>query len=101
MVARRFAIVVAVLNILFIAGLPLFFAAVRASTPFSRPVLTLWLSLPIASVAVTALLPGFAATAWRERWWTSGERLRYSTFVVLAVAFMTFLNYWKLLGLRY
>jgi CubicO group peptidase (beta-lactamase class C family) len=100
-VARRFAVMVAVLNILFIAGLPAFFATVRASTPFPRGALTLWLLLPIASVAVTALLPGFAATAWREGWWTRGERFRYSTFVVFAVAFMTFLNYWKLLGLRY
>jgi hypothetical protein len=100
-VARRFAVMVAVLNILFIAGLPAFFATARASTPFPRGVLTLWLLLPVASVAVTALLPGFAATAWREGSWTRGERFRYSTFVVFAIAFMTFLNYWKLLGLRY
>ena len=32
---------------------------------------------------------------------STGERLRYSTVVFFAVAFMTFLNYWKLLGLRY
>lgn len=51
----------------------------------------------IASVVVTALLPGFAALAWRERWWTRSERLRYSTLVILTVAFMTFLNYWNLL----
>ena len=75
-VAWRFAVVVAVLNILFVSGLPAFFAAVRASTPFPRGVLTLWLLLPIASVAVTALLPGFAATAWWEGWWTRGERRR-------------------------
>jgi hypothetical protein len=52
-------------------------------------------------IAVTALLPAFAAKAWTEKWWTRGERLAYSTFVALSVAFMTFLNYWKLLGIRY
>jgi hypothetical protein len=89
------------LNIVFIAGLPIFFGAVRGSIPLSPPVLAFWRTIPLASVVVTALLPGFAAMAWRERWWTGGERLGYSTLVVLAVAFMTFLNYWKLLGIRY
>jgi hypothetical protein len=81
----------------------------RASSVFFRefggvtplPLIVLWLSLPLASVAVTALLPAFAAIAWKEAWWTRRERLGYSTFAVFAVAFMTFLNYWKLLGIRY
>jgi hypothetical protein len=101
LVARRCALFVSLLNIAFVAGLPIFFERIRTSVPLSRPVLVLWLALPLASGAVTALLPGFAAMAWRERWWTRSERLGYSTFAGLAVAFMTFLNYWKLLGIRH
>jgi CubicO group peptidase (beta-lactamase class C family) len=100
-VARRCALFVSLLNIVFVAGLPLFFGAVRASTPLPPPVLVSWLALPLASVAVTALLPGFAAIAWREAWWTRRERLGFSAFAALSVAFVTFLNYWKLLGIRY
>ena len=99
-VARRCAIFVALVNLMFVGGLMVFFRGLGASIPLPLPVV-LWLSLPLASVAVTALLPAFAAAAWRESWWTRGERLGFSTFVALSVAFMTFLNYWKLLGIRY
>jgi hypothetical protein len=98
--ARRAALFVSLLNIVFVAGLPIFFGAVRASTPLPTRVLVLWLALPLASVAVTALLPGFAAIAWREAWWTRRERLGFSAFAALSVAFVAFLNYWKLLGTR-
>jgi hypothetical protein len=100
-VARRCGLIVSLLNIGFVAGLPIFFGAFRASTPVPPPVLVSWLALPLASVAVTALLPGFAAIAWREGWWTRRERLGFSAFATLSVAFITFLNYWKLLGIRY
>ena len=100
MAARRAALFVSLLNIVFVAGLPIFFGAVRASTPLPTRVLVLWLALPLASVAVTALLPGFAAIAWREAWWTRRERLGFSAFAALSVAFVAFLNYWKLLGIR-
>lgn len=100
-VARRCALVVSLLNIVFVAGLPIFFGAFRASMPLPPAALVPWLALPLASVAATALLPGFAVMAWRERWWTRGERLGFSTVAALSVAFMTFLNYWKLLGIHY
>jgi hypothetical protein len=64
-------------------------------------VLVAWLALPLASVAVTALLPAFAMLSWRERWWTRGERLGFSTLTAVSVAFMAFLNYWQLLAIRY
>jgi hypothetical protein len=100
LLACRLSLFVALSNILFIVGLPIFFAAVRTSAPMPASVLMFWLAVPLASLAVTALLPGFAALAWLERWWTRGQRIGYSTFVVFAIAFMTFLNYWKLLGIR-
>jgi CubicO group peptidase (beta-lactamase class C family) len=99
-VARGCAVFVALTNLVFVIGLMASLRDLGAITPLPLPFILL-LSLPLASVAATALLPAFAVRAWRDNWWTRGERLGYSTFVVFAVAFMTFLNYWKLLGIRY
>jgi hypothetical protein len=98
--AHRCAILVAGLNLLFVTGLPIFFRNLGAVTPLPIPIV-LWLSLPMLSLTVTALLPVFVARSWRQRWWTLSQRLRYSSFAILAVTFMAFLNYWRLLGLRY
>jgi hypothetical protein len=98
--ARRTAAFVAVTNLVFLAALTSSLRTLGAITPLPWPMVAV-LSLPLLSVAATALLPGFAARAWMAGWWTRRERLGYSTFAVLSVAFMTFLNYWKLLGIRY
>jgi CubicO group peptidase (beta-lactamase class C family) len=37
------------------------------------------------------LLPAFAITAWRERWWTRRERVAHSALAMFAVVFMVFL----------
>ena len=98
--ARACATFVALANLVFVAGLAGSLRELGEVTPLAWPSLLL-LSIPVVSLAVTALLPAFAASAWREGWWTWRERVGYSTFAVVAVAFMTFLNYWKLLGIRY
>jgi hypothetical protein len=96
--ASRCALAASIVNVMFVCGLPFVFAALRAATPPPPLVLIAWLMLPLASAAATSLLPGFAVLAWREQWWTRGARLRFSTMAVLSVAFLTFLNYWKLFG---
>lgn len=98
--ARRSAVAVALANVAFMVWLAGSLKGLGASVPLS-PVTTLWLSVPVASAAITSLLPGFAALAWRERWWTRWERINYAVFASLSVAFMVFLNYWKVLGVRY
>jgi CubicO group peptidase (beta-lactamase class C family)/uncharacterized membrane protein len=98
--ARRLAAFVAGVNLVFLAALVPSLRDLGAVTPLPWPTLVL-LSLPLVSVAATTLLPGFAARAWIDGWWTRRERVSYSTFAALSVAFMTFLNYWKLLGVRY
>ena len=72
---------VAVTNLLFLAALASSLRALGAVTPLPWPMLAV-LSLPLVSVAATALLPGFAARAWMAGWWTRRERLGYSTFAV-------------------
>lgn len=94
------AMSVAIMNVMFVAGLAVSFSNLGAITPLPLPTLLL-LSLPVVSLAPTALLPAFAARSWWEHWWTRRERLAYSLLALSAVAFATFLNYWRLLGVRY
>jgi CubicO group peptidase (beta-lactamase class C family) len=98
--ARRLAVVVAATNLVFLVGFVTSLRQLGDTVPLPARSLAL-LSLPIINLALTGLLPAFAVTAWRERWWTRGERLAYSTLAACAVIFMVFLNYWKLLGFRY
>jgi CubicO group peptidase (beta-lactamase class C family) len=98
--ARTCAIFVAVVNLTFVAGFMVFGRDLGSAIPLPLPELA-WLALPLASLAVTSLLPAFVAIAWRERWWTRGERLGFAMFAALSIAFLTFLNYCKLLGVRY
>jgi hypothetical protein len=56
---------------------------------------------PLVSLAVTLTLPVFAVRAWRNTWWTPRQRVGYSLVAGCAIAFMVFLNYWKLLGFQY
>ena len=100
LVARILAAVVMATNLMFLIGFVASLRQLGDTVPLSAGSLAL-LSLPIISLAITTLLPAFASTAWRERWWTRGDRIAYSTVAALAVAFMVFLNYWKLLGFRY
>lgn len=98
--ARRCAVVVALANLAFIVWLGMSLRGLGASVPLS-PATIIWLSVPLVSSAMTALLPGFAALASREGWWTLRERISYAAFAAVSVAFMVFLNYWKVLGIRY
>lgn len=92
--------VVAVANLAFVVWLGMSLRARDASVPLSL-VTIIWLSVPLASAALTALLPGFATVAFQEGWWGLRQRMRYTVFAAASVAFMLFLNYWKVLGIRY
>ena len=90
----------ATLNIVFVIGLVPVIGDLGGTTPLPLFSVAL-LCLPLASAAVTAVLPALAAMAWRHQWWTARERAAYSAVATFAVVFVTFLNYWKLLGFRY
>jgi CubicO group peptidase (beta-lactamase class C family) len=98
--ARLCALCVAGVNVVFVGGLVVTVRDLGTVTPVPLSILGL-LVLPLVSFALTAVLPAFAARAWWDEWWTGRERLGYSTFAILALTFMTFLNYWRLLGVRY
>jgi hypothetical protein len=98
--ARACALFVAAANVVFVGGLIVIIRDLGGTTPLPLPsIVVLW--LPLASFAVSVVLPALAARAWMRQWWTARERVAYSAVAVFAVAFLVFLNYWKLLGFRY
>ena len=98
--ATACAFVVSTLNIVFVIGLVFVIGDLGGTTPLPLFSVVL-LCLPLASAAVTTVLPALATMAWIRRWWTARERAAYSAVAGFAVMFVTFLNYWKLLGFRY
>jgi hypothetical protein len=98
--ARTSALCVAFINLVFVPWLVVRLRGLGDTTPLPLPDVALLL-LPVASALLTVPLPAFAAAAWWHGWWSRRDRVAYTTVVLAGVAFATFLNYWKLLGLRY
>jgi CubicO group peptidase (beta-lactamase class C family) len=94
--ARFSGVAAATVNLTFVAGLPILFGDLGAAVPLPL-VVRVWLALPVISLVMAPILVGFAVLAWRGGWWTRGERIAYSASAVAAVAFLLFLNYWRLL----
>lgn len=97
---RFCSVVLALVNIAFVAGLVVLLRDAGSSVPLPLAV-TLWLSLPIVALIVSAPAVLFAAAAWSAGWWRRSERLAYSALAAGSLVFSVFLNYWKLLGFHY
>jgi len=59
------------------------------------------LVLGALGVALTVGAVVYAVLAWKEKFWGVAFRVYYTVVTVAAVAFVWFLNYWNLVGLRY
>ena len=99
--ARRLAMMVAILNLLFLAG---FAAALMQSLtgawPHPPPWFVTLLVLPILTTVLTILLLVLAVLAWKNRYWSLGGRVHYSLVTAAALAFVWLANYWNLLGFK-
>ena len=98
--ARACALFVALANVVFTVWLGASLRTLGETTPLP-PAQAALLALGVAAAAVAATLPAFTVLAWRERWWTRGGRMSYTLLTACAVAFATWLDYWKLLGFQY
>ena len=89
------------LNLAFVVGFALVFAAGRNEIVFALPRgLYAVLTLPLIGLALTVLAVVLAVRVWRDKFWTRGSRLLHTAGVAAAIAFVWFLNYWNLLGYR-
>jgi CubicO group peptidase (beta-lactamase class C family) len=98
--ARACALMVALLNLAFVVGLVLLGRDLGRTTPLPLSVVS-WLLLPLISAVLTVCLVVIAAKAWRQPWGTRRERVGYASVAICGIAFLAFLHYWRLLGIRY
>lgn len=77
--------------------------ALNADTLFSHVPGSLKASLimPIVFVLLTILLVVALVQSWRNGFWSTGRRVRFTVFVIAAVAVCLFFNQWNLLGWRF
>ncbi|HEY2896973.1 MAG TPA: serine hydrolase domain-containing protein [Gemmatimonadaceae bacterium] len=77
--------------------------AANASTLFSAipGSLKAALVMPIVFVVLTLLLLAALVQSWRNGFWTTGRRVRFTVLVLAAVAVCLFFNQWNLLGWRF
>lgn len=91
---------------LLIVFLLLFFFAISAGSEelvfeFPSKKLVAALTLPLIAIPLTAIALVFAFHLWSRRAWSWLGRLHYTAAVLGALAFLSVLHYWKLLGYRF
>jgi hypothetical protein len=99
--ARWLAIVVGILNLLFVVG----FAAVlmqglSGASPYPPSWFIALLVIPIVTAVLSIALLVLAVLAWKNRYWSLVGRLHYSLVTLAALTFVWFVNYWNLLGFK-
>src|SRR5919202_2081026 len=98
--AQFLAVLVSALNLIFLMGLGL----VVLNTDFWEfffgvpPAATVLLLIPPLTTGLTLGLFVFTVLAWKNQYWSVIKRVQYSLITLAALGFVSFLNYWNLLG---
>ncbi|MEZ4868555.1 MAG: serine hydrolase [Caldilineaceae bacterium] len=101
-VAGRISLGICLLNLLFLAGIALWFRPMRPSELHGIPLIVamvMGLGVLAAVFTVGALI--YTVLAWKNSYWGIAARAYYTLVTVAAVAFVWFLQYWNWLGWRY
>jgi hypothetical protein len=101
--AQFVAVLVSALNLIFLIGLGL----VVLNTDFWEfffgvpPAAIVLLLIPPLTTGLTLGLLAFTVLAWKNHYWSAIKRVHYSFIALAALGFVSFLNYWNLLGFRF
>jgi len=101
--AQFLAVLVSALNLIFLIGLGL----VVLNTDFWEfffgvpPAAIALLFIPPLTTGLTLGLLVFTVLAWKNQYWSAIKRVQYSLITLAALGFISFLNYWNLLGFRF
>ena len=101
--AQFLAVLVSALNLIFLIGLGL----VVLNTDFWEfffgvpPAAIALLFIPPLTTGLTLGLFVFTVLAWKNQYWSAIKRVQYSLITLAALGFISFLNYWNLLGFRF
>ncbi|MGV2826472.1 serine hydrolase domain-containing protein [Myxosarcina sp. GI1(2024)] len=101
--ARKVALAIAILNLVFLIGLPLYLWLWGAwKLAYSVPiVVTIFFVLPILATILTVILLVLLVRVWQKTYWSWQRRTYYTLVTVAAIAFIPWLNYWNLLGFQF
>ncbi|HNS01261.1 MAG TPA: serine hydrolase domain-containing protein [Anaerolineae bacterium] len=101
-IAAWVSVAVCALNLLFLAGIMLWFRPMRPSELHGLP-LSIEIVLGLGVLAALLTLGALVCTvlAWKDRYWGVAFLAYYSLVTVAAVGFVWFLHYWNWLGWRY
>jgi hypothetical protein len=101
-VARSIIFGICLLNLLFLAGIALWFRPMRPSELHGIS-LIVEIVLGLGVLAAVLTIPALVSTVlvWKNRYWGIAGRAYYTLVTVAAVAFVWFLNQWNWLGWRY
>ncbi|HAJ62859.1 MAG TPA: serine hydrolase [Cyanobacteria bacterium UBA8543] len=101
--AQLLAVLISTLNLIFLIGIgwvlsqadfwELFFGLPTEAIAF--------LYIPPITTGLTFLLPILIALNWKNQYWSGIKQLHYSLITLAAIGFVSFLNYWNLLGFRF
>ncbi|HUW96093.1 MAG TPA: serine hydrolase domain-containing protein, partial [Anaerolineae bacterium] len=99
--ARWLAIVVGILNLLFVVGFAaLLMQGLSGGGPYPPSWFVGLLVIPLLTAALSIVLLVLAVMAWKNQYWSLVGRVHYSLVTVAALVFVWFVNYWNLLGFR-
>jgi hypothetical protein len=96
--ARWLAVLVIALYLIFFVARVLVGMQITHDVP---PMLNTLFALPVLAIVLTIGLAVFTVLAWKDRYWGILGRLHYTLVTLAAAAFIPFLHYWNLLGVRF
>jgi len=96
--ARPAAGILAMLNIIFVAGIVYLISTNPYELLYGIPgSFRVLLTLPLITAALSIILVFFTVNLWRSHYWTLAGRIYYTLVTLSALAFIPFLIYWNLL----
>ena len=101
-VAQLVILGISVLNLLFLAGIALWFRPMRPSELHSISLIVeIVMGLGVLAAVLTVGALAYTVLAWKNGYWGIASRAYYTLVTIAAVAFVWFLQYWNWLGWRY
>jgi CubicO group peptidase (beta-lactamase class C family) len=86
--------------LLFVITLPLIIAHLQSAV--GKPAALIpWLLIPLVGSLLSIGAVIYTVLAWKQKYWTLWERIRYSIVTAAMLVFIVWLNYWNLLGFKF
>ncbi len=101
-VAHWIILGISILNLLFLAGIALWFRPMRPSELHGISLIVeIVMGLGVLATVLTVGALVYTVLAWKNNYWGIASRVYYTLVTIAAVAFVWFLNYWNWLGWRF